>query len=248
LTDDRSASLLRNLDGVPVDAPVCLLLRHSARDRIAPGETGNELPLTPEGVRLAEELGRALGSRIAGLRASPVERCVQTAECLARGTGGAGKMGSPVEGGGAGEPDLSIEPAVPVTIDAHLGGPGVYVEDLELVWQEFWRLGRTAFLHRVMECGLNGAPALPGLVRTDVAARRLVGHMLGLAKGKPGVHVFVTHDVIIVPTVACCLGAPLPKPLWPAFLEGGLFWRENGAVRLRYQDLDTTSKLDLNAP
>jgi hypothetical protein len=124
----------------------------------------------------------------------------------------------------------------------------VYVRDLDLVWQEFWRLGRDEFLRRVVDCGLNGAAPLPGLVPTAEAARRLVGHMLALAAGAPGLHVFVSHDVILVPTIACCLGAPLPRPDWPAFLDGALLWHDNGQVRLRYRDLEGVVALPISLP
>ncbi|NMB88558.1 MAG: histidine phosphatase family protein [Chloroflexi bacterium] len=64
-------------------------MRHSTRFPILDRETQDEVPLTPEGIELAKELGKYLGERYSPgrLYASMVNRCVVTAESIAMGAG-----------------------------------------------------------------------------------------------------------------------------------------------------------------
>lgn len=80
-------TLLNDFHQIPHDRPVVLLMRHSARFPITDPERGFEVPLTPEGVRMAEELGAVLGKGFScgRLLASPVGRCMATADAIARG-------------------------------------------------------------------------------------------------------------------------------------------------------------------
>ncbi len=77
-------SLLTHLDRISRDRPVALLLRHSVRDRLPPGDAGNALPITDIGRRLARDLGGLLGERLRTLHTSPLPRCVQTTSLVER--------------------------------------------------------------------------------------------------------------------------------------------------------------------
>ena len=112
-------SVLRNLERIPVDLPVVLLLRHSVRDEIPPGETGNEVPITDVGKDIALKLGQKLGARLKSLHSSPLPRCVQTAEAL--------RLGSGVD--------------ARIAESRLLGDPGVYVLDGHLAWSNWETLG-----------------------------------------------------------------------------------------------------------
>jgi len=72
--------------------------------------------------------------------------------------------------------------------------------------------------------------ALPGMAQPDEAARFLVQSMLLSTEGEPGIHVFVTT------TVARLQGVHHEPADWPLFLEGGLFWRSELGVHVRYRD------------
>ena len=87
-------TLLNDLTFVPRDRAVTLLMRHSARYPIVPPDEGWEVMLTPEGVQMAEDLGAALGQQFCAgrLRASPVQRCIDTAGAIARGAGWGGDV------------------------------------------------------------------------------------------------------------------------------------------------------------
>lgn len=82
-------TLLRDLESIPVDQPVVLLMRHSNRFPIEDPAKPFEAALTEEGIQLAEQFGSILGCRFTPGRvmASPVGRCIDTAAAIARGAG-----------------------------------------------------------------------------------------------------------------------------------------------------------------
>jgi broad specificity phosphatase PhoE len=204
------ASLLSNLDRTPVDLPVALLLRHSVRDELPPGEAGNEVPITDAGKDIAIKLGQKLGARLRSLHSSPLPRCTQTAEAL--------RLGSGVD--------------TCISESRLLGDPGVYVLDGKVAWSNWETLGH----EEVMRHLVAGKDALPGMAQPDDAARLLLQSMLLLADGEPGVHVFVTHDVLVTATVARLQGVRHEPADWPLFLEGALFWRSELGVHVVYRD------------
>ena len=203
-------SVLRWLADLPNDAPVALLLRHSVRGHLPHGAAGYPIPITEDGVRIARGLGQVLGARLRTLHTSPLPRCVQTAEALRTGAG------------------VHIE----VVADVLLGDPGVFVIDGKRAWPNWQQLGHEG----VMEHLVSRSDALPGMAAPDPAARFLVRHMLAVAAGRPGVHVFVTHDLLVTATAARLLDEPLGTDTWPWFLEGAFFWPTQGGVAAAYRD------------
>lgn len=204
-------SVLRRLPEVPTQSAVAVLLRHSVRDDLPPGAAGDTLPITDTGVRLARELGALLGPRLRALHASPLVRCVQTAEALRDGA--------------------SVR--VPIHHDRLLGDPGVYVVDGRRAWHNWQEKGHEGVMaHLVAE-----HEPLPGMAAPDAAARFLVQHMLAAAGSEPGFHIFVTHDSLVTATAARILGEPLGVDAWPWYLEGAFFWRQNGALVATYRDM-----------
>jgi hypothetical protein len=82
-------SLLADLDRIPRDRPVVLLMRHAHRFPITDPASNYQVGLTEEGVQTAEAFGRLLARLIRPGRvmSSPVGRCVDTASAIARGAG-----------------------------------------------------------------------------------------------------------------------------------------------------------------
>lgn len=203
-------SMLRLLERAPADRAVVVLLRHSVRDHLPPGDAGYALPITEVGRRLALELGGRLGSRLRTLHASPLLRCVQTAKALAEGAG------------------------VPhdVVPNRLLGDPGVFVLDERRAWTNWERLGHEGVMRHLV----SETTALSGMARPDEAARYLVRSMLAEAASRPGVHVFVTHDSLVTATAACLLRTSISPGGWPWYLEGAFFWPTEDGVRVAYRD------------
>jgi broad specificity phosphatase PhoE len=202
-------SVLRLLARAPTDRAVVVLLRHSIRDPLPPGDVGYVLPITEAGHQVALDLGSLLRGRLRTLHTSPLLRCVQTAQALAEGAGA----------------DL---PVVPSRL---LGDPGVFVLDGRRAWANWEQLGHEGVMrHLVTETA-----ALPGMARPDEAARFLVRSMLAEAASRPGVHVFVTHDALVTATAARLLGRPLGRDDWPWYLEGAFFWPVEDGVHAAYR-------------
>lgn len=202
---------MRWLAELPTDTPVAVLMRHSARPPIPKGEVGMDLPITAEGRTMALELGAALGTRLRRLHTSPVLRCVQTADALAE---GAGSRATPVH-------------------DTMLGEPGAFVLDGRAAWDNWIRLGHEG----VMTHLVSAHTALPGMAEPREAAHRLTRHMLEAAGVEPGIHVFVTHDLLVTATAARALGVSLGREDWPPYLEAAFFWRTSGAVQAAYRSI-----------
>ena len=190
-----------------------VLLRHSVRDYLAPGDVGYLLPITDTGRRLAFDLGEKLRGRLVTLHSSPLLRCVETAKAIADGAG------------------ASLE-VVPSRL---LGDPGVFVLDGRQAWENWEMLGHEGVMRHLV----NETVALSGMARPDEAARFLVQSMLGVAANRPGVHVFVTHDSLVTAAASRLLRRPFSVDDWPWYLEGAFFWSGQDGVHAAYRDEET---------
>lgn len=206
---------------LPRDRPVALLMRHGERPAIPTDETGADLPLTPHGRAQAEALGRALGPDLRGLHTSPVRRCRETAEAIRT---------------GAGAP-------IPIALDRTLGDPGIFVRDPERAWDHWRTLGH----ERVLEHLAWDPSALPGLAEPVAAARALASHLLAILEASaPGLHLFVTHDAILLPTLARLSPAVCDRTWRPDFLEAAAFWRTACTRELAYRNHHHSYSEDLD--
>ena len=183
---------------LPSDRPVVLLTRHSVREPAPNGIASYDLPLTPEGVALAEFWGGQWQRPLHSLYSSPVGRCVDTATALAR---------------GAGIPDLMVKTTY------MLVEPGCYVQSIGHVGPLFLQLGPLAFANRHLR------EALPGFLSPEAGAERLLQHLYE-SQGRPGsITVHVTHDTILAAFIYHLLGREhLQEDDWPWMLEGAWLW------------------------
>jgi broad specificity phosphatase PhoE len=204
--------MAKHIEKVPRDRPVVVLVRHAARGPLPPGEPGDTVPITDEGRRSALQFGEILRERLLRLRTSPIPRCVQTADALQAGAA------------------TNLE----IVRDSFLGDPGVYVTDVERAWLNWQQLGHDG----VMQHLATSAQALPGMAQPDDACWRLVRHTLQCAGDEPGLHLFVSHDSLVVATAARLLGMPLHQEDWPTYLEGVFLWQMDDDLHVRYRDFE----------
>lgn len=183
---------------LPQDRPLLLLTRHSVREQAPNGIAGYDLPLTPEGVRLAEAWGSQLPRPLHALHSSPVGRCVDTATAIAR---------------GAGREEL------PVRTSFNLVEPGCYVHAVGQVGPLFLALGPLAFANR------HFSEELAGILTPAQGAAKLLCH-LQAEQGPPGtLTVHVTHDTILAAFIYHLLGRErLHEDDWPWMMEGAWLW------------------------
>ena len=118
----------------------CLLLRHSLRYEPENATPGFDVPLTEEGVALAEAAGVVLKDLPFGALVSASPRCVNTAEAMLRGAG----------------------QSVQTEILSLLKEPGCFARPEQGVGRQFRDLGPLGFVNGVLKGTVTGAePAEP---------------------------------------------------------------------------------------
>ena len=195
---------------VPSGVPLALLLRHAERHPLPHQAPGNDVSLTAAGREAARRLGRNLGTHLLKLHTSPVLRCVQTAKALRHGAGADCR----------------------VVKDRMLGDPGVFVEQPEQAWRSWLAQGFNGIAQALM----TGERVPVGFAEPRKAARRLAAHLFEHLSEEPGVHVFISHDILLAPFVAQALGRVLEDEAWPDFLHGALLWKDGGRRVLAYKE------------
>lgn len=213
MSDDHVVppNVLADLREVPEDRPVAVLLRHSVRDEIPPDADGDDIPITDAGVRIARRLGEHVGDRLAGIRASPLRRCIQTGEAI-RETAGV---------------DCGI------VHDTMLGGPGAYVTDAEQSEAAIDKLGAREVMRRLVD----GDETPAGWHHGPSATRRLADHMFEHCVSGRGLHLFVSHRLLLTVFGALALDGELADEHDPHFLDGLFVWQSSDreGVTVRYK-------------
>jgi broad specificity phosphatase PhoE len=182
-----------------------LFLRHAERDPIT-RETpnwGNDVLLTERGIADATRLGQELAGTVRfGIWSSPVNRCRQTGEAIARGAGS-----------GASE----------IRTHTHLGEPGIYF-DGSGVHSELMRTDFHAFAGGYLDSGL----AL-GMRPIPEASEQLLA-FLDEQVAEADCTVFVTHDFFSAALMSY-LGLKAPdRSDWCTYLEGVCLVKNPGAT------------------
>jgi hypothetical protein len=192
-----------SLQQLPEQRAVHLLTRHSIREPATSGFADYRLPLTAEGVRLAEQWGAALQRPVHGFCSSPVPRCLDTASAMCRGAAAEGLVA----------PDCPVE-QVPVLVE-----PGCYVEDVNQAGPAFFRLGALDFINQHLTQGVAG-------VLSPAAGRdRLLSHFCDYSPAPGTVQVHVTHDTILAAFVAGLHDHDrITDEDWPWMMEGLWLW------------------------
>lgn len=204
---------LNILASLPTGYTTVLLLRHSTRHELPLDAPGDDIPLTDSGRAMAVAFGARIEDRLKSLHSSPVARCMETAAMIRNGS----------------------KQAMDIIPDTRLGNPGIFITDPELAWNNWLKLGN----HGVIEKILTGTETLPGMAESKSAARMLVLSALAKVKNNAGVHIFVTHDVILAATVSGILGRHYGQPNSPKYLEGAFFLRvDDSRIRCLFRDKD----------
>lgn len=196
--------LLPALALLPEDRPVALFTRHSIREQAQQGFAGYDVPLTPEGVVLAENWGACLARPLHVALSSPVGRCMDTAKAMLT---------------GAARTDLDV------LAHTQLVEPGCFVQDIRRVGPMFLELGPVGFAN------LHFRESLIGIRTPGEGTRRLLTFMRAQL-GDPGsLSLFVTHDTILAACIYTLLGTEcIAEADWPWMLEGAFLWFDEAGV------------------
>lgn len=191
--------LSRGLELTAPYASSALIIRHSIREAIPEGQAGNNVPLTAEGRELARILGESIADRLSTISSSPIGRCKETAEHILKGA--------------------RCRMEVPTT--KMLGDPGVFIADDQAAWTTFKTLGVRGVMMHIS----RSQEILPGMNAPRAAAYDLLEAMMEKCR-EPGLHVFITHDVILAGAVGQLMDAVETEVDLPGFLEGAFFWND----------------------
>lgn len=202
---------------LPSHTPVALLTRHSVREETKARVATYDLPLTAEGVLLAEQWGRELPRPVTGYWSSPVGRCVDTAKAMARGIGH----------------DLDIESS------ALLVEPGCFVHSIRHVGPLFLQLGPVAFANKHLN------ETLPGILSPREGVAKLLQHLQDCMGGGESFSVHVTHDTILAAFVyALEARTSLQEDDWPWMMEGVYVWFDGGSVHWIWRGVSRSRPLE----
>ncbi len=207
--------LLETIGSFAPDAPKAAILRHAARYPILDLARPELAEITPEGARAAEDMGRRLrGVDCVRLYHSPVKRCQQTAECLARGAEAAGLQVS------------HVGPEAALGVD--------YILDLA----EAGRLSQVHGEHFVRLWMRGEVP--PNIIRdTKHIAETKMGCLTRrLSEATPGrrrLDLHVSHDWNIMVLREHLLGVRHEEAGWLEFLDGVGFCLHGGVLQVAYR-------------
>lgn len=202
------------LGAIPAQADVALMLRHAEREEIPPGTFGLDVPLTAHGVASAEQLGAMLSDQKQRLEvtASPVPRCVATAQALLRGGGW------PEE----------------VALDWRLGDPGPFVVDEEVGGAWFLEIG----LLETVKRQLTQAEPPAGMRATAEGVDLLLRLAANDLNYQGHLNIYVTHDGVLAVLVAYLYGLTIDEVGWPGYLDGLLLWRCGERLHFSWRGLE----------
>lgn len=196
--------------------PIAAMMRHAARHPIADPKEPHLAELTAEGCAAAEQLGARLGDfgRVR-LFHSPVKRCRQTAECVAR---GAEQAGVRVELFGAHE-ELGIDYIRDVAEAGRLSV--IHGEHFVRLW----------FEGRVPPHVIDPAPALAAR-KVAFVERRLTE----IAHEPSTLDLHVSHDWNIIILREHLIGVRHEDAGWLTFLDGVSFRHSASGLLASYRE------------
>ena len=215
--------LLETIQSLPSDTGAAVILRHAERFPILDASDPTLAEITPNGAVSAE----ALGTRIRGFDGvrifhSPIKRCRQTAECIARGVL---SMGGKVE---------IVGPANALGVD--------YIMDLK-------EAGRLTVLHgdHFVRLWFSGTVP-PTVIRAaeQIAAHKLAFLAQRLQEPSPQgrrLDLHVSHDwnIIVLRELLC--GVRHEEAGWLNFLDGVAFSSTAAGLRAVYREHTVTKPL-----
>lgn len=208
--------LLETLRSLPSAVPAAAFLRHAEREPITDVSDPTKAEITETGAASAEGFGAQIrGFDCVRLFHSPVKRCRQTAECIARGVnanGGCAEIAGP-------ENALGID----YILDRSEAG--------RLTLEHGEHFVRLWFTGQVAPTVIEAAEKIAAL-KVDHLVRRL---QEPCARGRR-LDLHVSHDWNIIILRELLLGVRHEDAAWLNFLDGVAFTPATDGVRAHYRD------------
>lgn len=192
--------MLNFLQNQQADEKICLFIRHSNRDRIPDGSFGDEVLLNTDGVINAINFGKKLAQinkfTIKNIIASPIMRCIQTAQNIAEGL------------------LQTNQQRIKVREDFALAIPGMdSFDNLKLINHYCQNDIYDIYINLIRH------GEIPGVVNLHNFENKTTDCILQYSQPKE-LSIFVTHDVNIAVYHFCRNKEILAKKDWAKFLSG----------------------------
>lgn len=186
---------------IPLGVNSKLIFRHSIRPSLKGCMDPGSVPLTPEGICLAQFFGRELAVELGAICTSDVRRCRETIEAI-----------------------LEARHQIDATIVVADALSEVFLKDKGL-FQEL-SVGKMGLKDLVLQ--MNKKEVIPGLFDLDEYVHRLLDYMFSVGNEKNTLDLFCTHDLQIMMIISllffrCTSRADILES-WPRMLEGVFFW------------------------
>tara|TARA_R110001599_G_C12164624_1_gene652594 strand:+ start:558 stop:1160 length:603 start_codon:yes stop_codon:yes gene_type:complete len=173
-----------------------LIIRHAERPAIKDGTVGDELALTSNGINQTTRFAQSLSQKVLSIESSPILRCTQTADIIARHQG---------------------FPLTSIGRSILLGDPGFFIDDAELAWTNWLEKGVDAVNQHL----LSGTATWPGFRDLDQAVEQMWRSIKErLMQTEDGIHLWVTHDTIVATLASRLQTISLELSDWPDYLGG----------------------------
>ena len=197
LTEEGKIFAKESFTNNPYDYEVknVYVIRHSKRDQIENPQEHKRVLLNEEGILMAQKFGENLTEKYSNVKvySSPVERCIQTGECILK----------------------EFHNQEKLQLSDMLGEPGPFVYGD--AWESFKNLGTVG----VVECLENGK-MLPNISSEEIGTKKLLDFIRKEAEHASSntVLVFVTHDACVAPVINFLTGEYFCENHWIEFLGG----------------------------
>ena len=170
-----------------------IILRHASREPIPIGEFGNEVLINEKGIADSIRFGEQLKKyELNKIFSSPIQRCIQTAECIAEG----------------------YQRSIEIIATKALGDPGLHVTDETVAGRFYIEHGMGEMYQRF----INGTN-IPGMTTPDIYYERMNDFIRENVKGK-GITLFITHDSLIAFYHYCLNKTVYTTENWVPYLGG----------------------------
>jgi broad specificity phosphatase PhoE len=182
-----------NLSDINNDSRNIALIRHTERYEIPDGELGNDVNVTPNGIKMANNFGKLLKNKnLIKIFTSPVKRCVHTAERIVEGYG----------------------QNIDIYASSMLGNPSAYIKDSKIAFE---RMNETSFINGYLDL-INGK-GRPGFYSLQEGSERL-DNFLKETSSENGITLYISHDIIILYYIFFKTKKVYSKENWLDFLDG----------------------------
>ena len=185
--------MIEELKKHSTESKLAMMIRHGDREKIPAGEHGNEVLLNKKGEENSIELGKSLQPfKVNRILTSPIQRCVQTAECISKGYG----------------KEIEIIQTI------CLGAPGLHITDDALAGDYFLKHG----FFKILDEFIKGKPS-PGL-RTKNEYDKAMTEFIHSETRDNGLTIYVTHDSLIALYHFCVNQTIYTPDNWVKYLNG----------------------------